>query len=118
MANAGPSGVGNGLRCRGGMPFAKSSMPEEQLVQAQSPVASVASVSAAPLRDKLEYISNLSNDHIQYSLNPQELIAIIRSVDYPFAGKERLEYFDRDTLERVVCLVRRWSCHQLGKPSL
>ena len=37
-----------------------------------------------------------------------------RSVDYPFAGKERLEYFDRDTLERVVCLVRRWSQQRLA----
>ena len=26
--------------------------------------------------------------------------------------------FDRDTLERVVCLVRRWTCHRLGKLSL
>jgi hypothetical protein len=43
---------------------------------------------------------------------------VIRSVEYPFAGKDRLEYFDRDTLERVVCLVRRWSCNRLGKLSL
>jgi hypothetical protein len=43
-----------------------------------------------------------------------DLMRIIRAVDYPFAGKERLEYFDRDTLERVVCLVRRWSQQRLG----
>jgi hypothetical protein len=66
----------------------------------------------------LETISGLSNEEIRRLMTADELIAVIRSVDYPFAGKERLEYFDRDTLERVVCLVRRWSCHRLGKPSL
>ena len=66
----------------------------------------------------LETISELSNEEIKRLMTTEELIAVIRSVDYPFAGKERLEFFDRDTLERVVCLVRRWSCHRLGKPSL
>jgi hypothetical protein len=66
----------------------------------------------------LESISNLSDDEIRRVMSSDELIAVIRSVDYPFAGKERLEYFDRDTLERVVCLVRRWTCHRLGKFSL
>ena len=63
-------------------------------------------------------ISELSNDEIRGSMTKDELIQIVRSVDYPFAGKERLEFFDRDTLERVVCLVRRWSCRQLEKPTL
>ena len=66
----------------------------------------------------LESISALSDDEIRRVMSTAELIAVIRSVDYPFAGKERLEYFDRDTLERVVCLVRRWTCHRLGKFSL
>ncbi len=66
----------------------------------------------------LESISVLSDDEIRRVMSTGDLIAVIRSVDYPFAGKERLEYFDRDTLERVVCLVRRWTCHRLGKLSL
>jgi hypothetical protein len=66
----------------------------------------------------LESISTLSDDEIRRVMSTDELISVIRSVDYPFAGKERLEYFDRDTLERVVCLVRRWTCHRLGKLSL
>jgi hypothetical protein len=66
----------------------------------------------------LEAISTLTDSQIHQSMTVDELIAVIRSVEYPFAGKDRLEYFDRDTLERVVCLVRRWSCHRLGKLSL
>lgn len=70
-----------------------------------------------PLFD-IAAISLLTDDQIHHSMTTNELVAVIRSVDYPFAGKERLEYFDRDTLERVVCLVRRWSCLRLGKLSL
>ncbi len=66
----------------------------------------------------LETISTLTDEQIYHSMSAVELISVIRSVEYPFAGKERLEYFDRDTLERVVCLVRRWSCLRLGKMSL
>lgn len=66
----------------------------------------------------LEAISTLTDDQIRHLMTAEELIGVIRSVEYPFAGKDRLEYFDRDTLERVVCLVRRWSCHRLGKLSL
>jgi hypothetical protein len=66
----------------------------------------------------LESISVLSDEEIRRVMSTADLIAVIRSVDYQFAGKERLEYFDRDTLERVVCLVRRWTCHRLGKLSL
>lgn len=66
----------------------------------------------------LEGISILTDEEIRRGMSNAELIAVIRSVEYPFAGKERLEYFDRDTLERVVCLVRRWTCHRLGKLSL
>ncbi|HXY37992.1 MAG TPA: hypothetical protein VEI07_27435 [Planctomycetaceae bacterium] len=72
-----------------------------------------------PVRQfNLERISTLTDDEIRRVMSTPELIAVIRSVDYPFAGKERLEYFDRDTLERVVCLVRRWTCNRLGKLSL
>jgi len=56
-------------------------------------------------------IASLSLVDIHETLSSAELIDIIRSVDYPFAGKHRLEYFDRDTLERVVHLVSRW-CRQ------
>jgi hypothetical protein len=66
----------------------------------------------------LESISTLTDEQIHRAMSEADLISVIRSVEYPFAGKERLEYFDRDTLERVVCLVRRWSCHRLGKMSL
>lgn len=65
----------------------------------------------------LRYIAALSVSQIRSTLSIADLIQIIRSVDYPFAGKERLEYFDRDTLERVVCLVRRWSQQRLSFPS-
>lgn len=56
-------------------------------------------------------ITDLSLHDIRECLTTEELIQIIRSVEYPFAGKERLEHFDRDTLERVVHLVCRW-CRQ------
>ncbi len=81
-------------------------------------------VASEPIQSDFRYrfdlhtISDLSNDEIRESMSADELIAVIRSVEYPFAGKERLEFFDRDTLERVVCLVRRWTCRQLGKPTL
>ncbi|MCA9055120.1 MAG: hypothetical protein KDA75_14865, partial [Planctomycetaceae bacterium] len=53
-------------------------------------------------------IAELTSEEIRYKLSREELVDIIRGVDYPFAGKERLQFFDRDTLERVVHLVRRW----------
>jgi hypothetical protein len=56
-------------------------------------------------------IADLSHGQV-HALATPELIAVIRAVDYPFAGKERLEFFDRDTLERVVHLVRRWCIHR------
>ncbi len=85
---------------------------------AQSAVKSEPTPSDSVPPFDLEAISTLTDDQIRHSMTPEELIAVIRSVEYPFAGKDRLEYFDRDTLERVVCLVRRWSCHRLGKFSL
>jgi DNA-binding response OmpR family regulator len=60
-----------------------------------------------------ETIAELTPRDIQYRLSERDLVEIIRSVDYPFAGKERLEFFDRDTLERVVHLVRRWCRNRL-----
>src|SRR5690606_39243082 len=62
-------------------------------------------------RATIPSIASLSIREIHESLSVDQLISIIRSVDYPFAGKERLEHFDRDTLERVVHLVCRW-CRQ------
>ena len=58
----------------------------------------------------IQTISKLSNDEIRGSMTRVELMEVIRSVDYPFASKDRLQFFDRDTLERVVCLVRRYCC--------
>lgn len=60
-------------------------------------------------------IAELSPRAIADNMTIDDLIAIIRSVDYPFAGKDRLEYFDRDTLERVVHLVRRWCRNRLQR---
>lgn len=59
-------------------------------------------------------IASLSQTDIHENLTTTDLIDIIRSVDYPFAGKHRLEHFDRDTLERVVHLITRW-CRQRQK---
>ncbi len=89
-------------------------------MSAKKPLTEVNSAirSDRPFRFDLQTISELSNDEIRGSMTKDELIQTIRSVDYPFAGKERLEFFDRDTLERVACLIRRWSCRQLGKPTL
>ena len=53
-------------------------------------------------------IGRLSDAEIRDEMSDAELIRVIRGVEYPFAGKERLETFDRDTLVRVVLLVRRW----------
>jgi hypothetical protein len=87
-------------------------MPAESAVNSEPlPLASIPSFD-------IETIAVLTDDQIHHSMAVEELIGVIRSVEYPFAGKERLEYFDRDTLERVVCLVRRWSCHRLGRLSL
>ncbi|MFV0445485.1 MAG: response regulator [Planctomycetaceae bacterium] len=55
-----------------------------------------------------EGIAGLTSEEIRYRLSRDELIGIIRDVEYPFAGKDRLQFFDRDTLERVVHLIRRW----------
>jgi DNA-binding response OmpR family regulator len=62
---------------------------------------------AAPAFNE-ESIADLSPEDIHGKLSTADLVKIIRGVNYPFAGKERLEHFDRDTLERVTHLVRRW----------
>jgi DNA-binding NtrC family response regulator len=62
-------------------------------------------------RVSIRSVASLSIREIHETLSVEQLISIIRMVDYPFAGKERLEHFDRDTLERVVHLVCRW-CRQ------
>lgn len=76
-----------------------------------APVPDAAS-SAVFTEDK---IAELSAREIADGMSVGDLIAVIRSVDYPFAGKERLEFFDRDTLERVVHLVRRWCRNRLQR---
>lgn len=82
----------------------------------ESPPAPRISQPAGPADlPELSEIASLSNSDIRQRLSTEELIGIIRAVEYPFAGKERLEYFDRDTLERVVCLVRRWSQQRLER---
>jgi DNA-binding response OmpR family regulator len=62
-------------------------------------------------------IAELTPGDISHRLTLSELIEVIRSVEYPFAGKDRLEFFDRDTLERVVHLVRRWCRNRLHRPA-
>lgn len=61
-------------------------------------------------------IASLTSEEIRYRLSQEELVSIIQRVDYPFAGKDRLPHFDRDTLERVVHLVRRWCQSRCGLP--
>ena len=89
-------------------------------MSAKNPLTAVSETiqSDRPCCFDLQTISALSNDEIRGSMTKGDLIQVIRSIDYPFAGKERLEFFDCDTLERVVCLIRRWSCRRLGKPTL
>jgi ActR/RegA family two-component response regulator len=53
-------------------------------------------------------VARLPEGTIRQGLSDQQLIRIIRGVEYPFAGKDRLEMFDRDTLVRVVLLIKRW----------
>ncbi|MEW4528021.1 MAG: response regulator [Maioricimonas sp. JB045] len=62
-----------------------------------------------------ELIAELPAQMIEYEMTDRELIDVIRSVEYPFAGKDRLEYFDRDTLVRVVHLIRRWCRNRLQR---
>jgi hypothetical protein len=77
------------------------------------PAPTPAGRTSAPAFDE-ESIADLSPEDIHGKLATADLVKIIRSVNYPFAGKERLEHFDRDTLERVTHLVRRWCRTRLG----
>jgi ActR/RegA family two-component response regulator len=81
-----------------------------QLISLITTVSTSQTTMPAP-RPTIRSIASLSFREIHESLSVDQLINIIRSVDYPFAGKERLEHFNRDTLERVVHLVCRW-CRQ------
>lgn len=74
----------------------------------------------APMREfhTLKSISLLTDVEVREEFTKAEMIHLIRGVEYPFAGKERLENFDLDTLQRVVFLVRRWSQNKLGTFSL
>ncbi|MGB0738864.1 MAG: response regulator [Planctomycetaceae bacterium] len=83
-----------GMRCRGAEADTELPLPD---------------ASTQAFNWDLSRIARLSDDQIRNQLPVEELIMIIRRVDYPYTGKERLEFFDRDTLERVVLLVRRWS---------
>lgn len=79
------------------------------LVEAETPPGEE-ELPAAPFPPTFDEaaIAALTSETIRHVLTRDELIEIIRSVEYPFAGKERLPNFDRDTLERLVHLVRRW----------
>jgi DNA-binding NtrC family response regulator len=55
-----------------------------------------------------QIVGRLPEGTIRNRLSDDQLIRIIRGVEYPFAGKDRLEMFDRDTLVRVVLLIKRW----------
>lgn len=90
------------------------------LIEKESPMlalmeqSAVASTAETSVFDE-EAVAALSAHEIEFELSDSDLIQVIRSVDYPFAGKERLEFFDRDTLQRVVHLVRRWCCNRLQR---
>jgi DNA-binding NtrC family response regulator len=91
------------------------------LIEKESPMIAVMDQTTTPAPSAPttvfdeEAVAALSAREIEFSLSDSDLIQIIRSVDYPFAGKERLEFFDRDTLQRVVHLVRRWCCNRLQR---
>lgn len=95
--------------------FIAASRPEQTAAppEADRPAVDV-SKQGEPLFTE-ERIARLSAREIANQMSIGDLIAVIRSVDYPFAGKERLEFFDRDTLERVVHLVRRWCRNRLQR---
>ena len=63
--------------------------------------------------DDEKSIADLTSEEIRFEMANSDLVRIIRSVNYPFAGKDRLDFFDRDTLERLTHLVRRWCREQL-----
>lgn len=93
------------------------------LVQFLSAIPNSASAGSAPAVDPRrgayseDAIAELTPGDISQRLSVGDLIEVIRSVEYPFAGKDRLEFFDRDTLERVVHLVRRWCRNRLHRPA-
>lgn len=58
--------------------------------------------------DDVRSIACLTSEEIRFELTNRDMVRMIRSVDYPFAGKDRLEFYDRDTLERLAHLVRSW----------
>jgi DNA-binding response OmpR family regulator len=74
---------------------------------ASGAIETAKSVDAHPKVDEA-YVRAIPETIIREQMSEAELIRIIRGVDYPFAGKERLESFDHDTLCRVVLLIRRW----------
>ncbi|MEZ6056754.1 MAG: response regulator [Planctomycetaceae bacterium] len=69
---------------------------------------SSASPDSSLVVDDARSIASLTSEEIRFELTNSDLIRMIRSVDYPFAGKDRLESFDRDALERLAHLVRQW----------
>jgi DNA-binding response OmpR family regulator len=97
--------------------FMVASQPEQTVTPARpgGPDLDALAVTSAVFTE--QKIAELTPRDIANQLTVGDLIAVIRSVDYPFAGKERLEFFDRDTLERVVHLVRRWCRNRLQRHS-
>lgn len=95
--------------------FIAESQPEQPMTAPSAVTEAALSDAAAKAVFTEETISELSPREIADAMSVGDLIAVIRSVDYPFAGKERLEFFDRDTLERVVHLIRRWCRNRLQR---
>lgn len=95
--------------------FIAESQPEQPMTAPSAVTEAASSDAAAKAVFTEETIAELSPREIADAMSVGDLIAVIRSVDYPFAGKERLEFFDRDTLERVVHLVRRWCRNRLQR---
>ena len=81
-------------------------------------VATSGSLSRTGVEYDAKSIAALSDEDIRDRFGNSRLISVIRSVKYPFAGKERLEFFDHDTLERIVFLVRRWCRNKTGRPPM
>jgi ActR/RegA family two-component response regulator len=95
--------------------FIATSQPQQSDAAARSNEPALDAVPPASPAFTEERIAELSPRDIADRMAIGDLIAVIRSVDYPFAGKDRLEFFDRDTLERVVHLVRRWCRNRLQR---
>jgi len=77
-------------------------------------VVAAASKGVDTQRETIETIARLTSEEIRFDLTHTDLVELIRSVDYPFSQRDQLGQFDRDSLERIVLLVRSWCRGQFG----